>query len=173
MTDDTDPAFESLFRSHYGRVLALLMRLVGGDAQAEELANEVFWKLYNQPLAEPLWSNAGSWLYRTAIHTGIDALRASARRQQYELAASEAQTRQRSAPGPLDEVLRAEERDRVRGVLSGMKPAHAQILLMRASGFSYKEIAKAAEVSVNGVGTLLNRAEAEFKKRYLKISAGR
>lgn len=173
MTDDTDPAFESLFSSHYGRVLGILTRLVGGGAQAEELTNEVFWKLYNQPPAAPLWSNIGAWLYRTAVHTGIDALRASARRKQYELAAGEAQTGQRSAPGPLDEMLRAEECGRVRRVLSGMKPAQAQILLMRASGFSYKEIAEAAEVSVNGVGTLLSRAEAEFKKRYLKISGGR
>ncbi len=169
MTDHTDPAFESLFSAHYGRVLGILTRLVGGDAQAEELANEVFWKLYNQPRAAPPWSNAGGWLYRTAVHTGIDALRASARRKQYEMAASEAQTQQRSTAGPLDEVLRAEERRRVRTVLGGMKPAQAQILLMRASGFSYKEIAEAAEVQANGVGTLLNRAEAEFKKRYLKI----
>ncbi|MBV8866609.1 MAG: sigma-70 family RNA polymerase sigma factor [Acidobacteriaceae bacterium] len=173
MTDDSDPTFEALFSSHYGRVLGILTRLVGGHAQAEELTSEVFWKLYNQAPAARLWSNINAWLYRTAIHTGIDALRASARRKQYEGAASEAQNQQHSAIGPLDELLRAEERALVREVLSGMKTAQAQILLMRASGLSYKEIAEAAEVSVKGVGTLLNRAEAEFKKRYLKISKRR
>ncbi len=173
MTDHCDPVFESLFHLHYGRVLAILRRLVYGDAQAEELTNEVFWKLYNQPAAAPVWSDAGAWLYRTAIHAGIDALRASARRKQYEAAAGQAQTQRQPSPGPLDEVLRAEECNRVRGVLSKMKPAQAQLLLMRASGFSYKEIAEVAQVSVNGVGTLLNRAEAEFKKRYLKVSGGK
>ena len=67
-------------------------------------------------------------------------------------------------------MLRQEDRESVRRVLSGMKPAQAQILLMRAGGSSYKELADALNVAVGGIGTLLNRAESEFRKRYLKLT---
>ncbi|MGH9640597.1 MAG: sigma factor-like helix-turn-helix DNA-binding protein, partial [Bryobacteraceae bacterium] len=97
-----------------------------------------------------------------------DALRAAARRRRYE---AEAGTHLASADGsPLDSVLRAEQSRQIRALLGAMKPAQAQILLMRADGSSYKELAEALQVAVSGVGTLLNRAEAEFRKRYLKLT---
>jgi RNA polymerase sigma-70 factor, ECF subfamily len=167
---EIDSEFETIFTTHYERVLAVLLRLLGERAQAEEVANEVFWKLYNQPVEAQVSNNVGGWLYRTATHAGIDALRAEIRRKRYERAASaHSQAAQPASSGPLDEVLRAENCKRVRTALSEMKPAQAQILLMRAIGFSYKEVAEALEVSVSGVGTLLNRAEAEFRKRYMKL----
>jgi RNA polymerase sigma-70 factor, ECF subfamily len=167
---EIDSEFETIFTTHYERVLAVLLRLLGERAQAEEVANEVFWKLYNQPLGAQLSNNVGGWLYRTATHAGIDTLRAEARRKRYERAASvHSQAAQPASSGPLHEVLRAEDCKRVRTTLSEMKPVQAQILVMRAIGLSYKEVAQALEVSVAGVGTLLNRAEAEFRKRYMKL----
>ena len=167
---EIDSEFETIFTTHYERVLGVLLRLLGERAHAEEVANEVFWKLCNQPIEAQLGNNVGAWLYRTATHAGIDALRAEARRKRYERAASvHSQAADPAISGPLQEVLRAEDCKKVRTALGGMKPAQAQILLMRAIGFSYKEVAEALEVSVSGVGTLLNRAEAEFRKRYMKL----
>jgi RNA polymerase sigma-70 factor (ECF subfamily) len=167
--DKTVPGFEKIFMAHYRRVYDLLVRLIGSHSQAEELANEVFWKLYNQPPRAQLWSNPEGWLYRTATNAGIDALRAVSRRKQYEQAAVHAQIRERNTGGPLEEVLRGEDARRVREVLKGMKPAQAQLLLQRANGSSYRQIAETLEVAVSGVGTLITRAEAEFRKRYLKV----
>lgn len=167
-----DGEFEAIFLEHYDGVLRVLMRLVGPE-QAEELANEVFFRLSRQPLRWLVTNNVAGWLYRAATHAGIDALRSSAHRKHYEQAAArENDPRHGGEAGPLKQVLRDEDRRKVQRVLSAMKPAQAQILLMRASGASYKEIAGALEIAVGGVGTLLNRAEAEFRKRYLKISGG-
>ncbi|MDQ2776858.1 MAG: sigma-70 family RNA polymerase sigma factor [Acidobacteriota bacterium] len=165
---DADPDFEAVFLDHYARVLGLLTRLVGERSQAEELVNEVFWKLSRQP-GTLLTDNVGGWLYRTATHAGLDALRSSARRRRYEESAARRSENSESG-GPLDDVLRQEDRGRVQVVLISMKPAQAQILLMRASGASYKELANALGVAAGGIGTLLNRAEAEFRKRYIQIT---
>ncbi len=165
---NTEPGFEAIFLDHYARVLGILTRLVGDRSHAEELANEVFWKLSRQPSKTLFADNIGGWLYRTATHVGIDALRSSSRRKQYETAAVRCEQSERS--GPLDDVLRRENRGRVQTILSSMKPAQAQILLMRAGGASYKELAAALGVAAGGVGTLLNRAESEFRKRYVKIT---
>ena len=50
-----------------------------------------------------------------------------------------------------------------------MKRQRAELLMLRASGASYRELAEILNVSVTGIGTLLNRAEAEFRKRYLAL----
>jgi RNA polymerase sigma-70 factor, ECF subfamily len=168
---DSEPDFEAVFLDHYPRVLGLLTRLVGERGQAEELANEVFWKLSRQP-RELLADNVGGWLYRTATHTGLDALRSSARRRRYEERAA-LQSENSESSGPLDDVLRQEDRGRVQAILISMKPAQAQILLMRASGSSYKELANALGVAAGGIGTLLNRAEAEFRKRYIQTTGNK
>jgi len=76
---------------------------------------------------------------------------------------------ERVTAGPLDELLREEKRQRVRAVLVLIKPAQAQLLVLRASGLSYKELAETLDVKVSGIGTMLNRAEAEFRNRYLAL----
>ena len=162
---EAEAEFEAVFLEHYGRVLRILVRLTGNRAQAEELANEVFWRLSRKGSSWLVSSNVGGWLYRAAMHAGIDALRASAKRSRYEQKASR-ETEARG--GALDELLREEQRRTVRRALASMKPARGQMLLLRADGASYQEIAEALEVAPGSVGTLLNRAEDEFRKRYLR-----
>ena len=171
LDSQSDREFETIFAAHYERVVCVVARLVGDRVRAEDIANEVFWKLYQQPRSSALWGNVGAWLLKAAVHAGIDALRASGRRKRYENAASlEAQDQSAGHAGPLDDLVRAQECERVRRVLSGMKPAQAQLLLMRAGGATYKDLADALNVAASGVGTLLNRAEKEFRNRYLKIA---
>jgi RNA polymerase sigma-70 factor (ECF subfamily) len=162
--------FEAVFLQHYTPVLRLLIRFVGSRAQAEDLANEVFWKLSRQSEDWMQTNNVGGWLYRTATRAGIDALRATTHRRRYEFAATwHSFHREPGGAGPLESVLREEDRQSVRLVLSKLKPAQAQLLLLRADGLSYKELAEALDVAVTGIGTLLTRAETEFRKHYAKL----
>lgn len=167
----TESDFEQIFQQHYARIVAILFRLVGDRAQAEELAGDVFWKIYHQPQLSVKMAerehNIGGWLYRAATRVGIDALRASARRKRYEQAAGQAAFAAGTAEAdPLTDVLRDEKRRRVQSVLAAMKPAQAQLLLLRQSGFSYQELGEILGVKTNSIGTLLARAEAEFEKRF-------
>jgi DNA-directed RNA polymerase specialized sigma24 family protein len=57
----------------------------------------------------------------------------------------------------------------VRAALALIKPGQAQLLALRASGLSYKELAEALEVKMSGIGTMLNRAEEEFRNSYLSL----
>ncbi len=142
---------------------------MGDRGRAEELANDVFLKLYRYPLPPRPDGNLGGWLYRTATNLGIDALRAVARRQHYEQAAGHHALQTGGAPNPLDEVLREERRSRVRTVLAALKPTQAQILILRSSGFSYNDLAESLGVQRGSVGTMLARAEMEFQRRYLEM----
>jgi RNA polymerase sigma factor (sigma-70 family) len=163
--DEAD--FRVVFLQHYTRIVGILVRLLGDLSPAEEVANDAFWRLYRQPSLQ-IDGNVGGWLYRTATNLGIDALRAAGRRRQREEAAGKL-VHQGTTTGPLDDVLREEKCRRVRAVLAAIKPAQAQLLILRASELSYKELAEALDVKMSGIGTMLNRAEEEFRNRYLAL----
>ncbi len=161
-----DAEFEQIFRQHYARIAGILRKILGDAGQAEELADEVFWKLYRQP--PPEQDRLGGWLYRSAVRAGIDALRARSRRQQYEAAS----VREASVhpTDPESELLREEQLRRVQAALAELKPAQAQLLLLRHAGYSYRELAELLGMPVSSIGTLLNRAEAAFERAYHRHS---
>jgi RNA polymerase sigma factor (sigma-70 family) len=161
--------FESLFLAHYSSIVSLLRRTVGDSGQAEELASETFLRFYHQTPAPRADGNAPGWLYRTAMNLGIDALRAAARRNRFERDAAREDTRKpKAAEDGFDRTLRCERQHRVRSVLADLKPAQAQLLLLRASGHSYKDLASTLSFEPGSIGTLLARASTEFEQRYLE-----
>jgi RNA polymerase sigma factor (sigma-70 family) len=151
---------DTLFRAHYRRICRVIYRVVGDADTAEELAAEAFWKLHqNRPSR---LTNAEAWLCRTGVRLALDSLRKRKRRQHYE-SASPAPA---ASPDPEQGFARAREQARVRDVLAEMKPAQASLLLLRAEGLSYAELAAALGVSATSIGTLIARAEARFKQAY-------
>jgi DNA-directed RNA polymerase specialized sigma24 family protein len=65
---------ESLFRAHYARVARIIERVLRDRGRSEELAVEVFLKLWRNQKAQH--ENVEAWLYRVAVRTGIDKLAA-------------------------------------------------------------------------------------------------
>ena len=161
---EREAEFEAAFSEHYTRVYSVLFRLLGDRAQAEDLTVEAFWRLWER--APQHRENLGGWLYRVAMRLGYNALRAARRREGYELQAGREALEQNTSPEPSRMVEQQQERTQVRAVLGAMKDRDAQLLILRHSGFSYREIADALGVAPGSVGTLLARAEAEFEKRY-------
>jgi RNA polymerase sigma factor (sigma-70 family) len=162
-------SFEQLFLTTYPCLVGLLRRMLGDSGRAEELANEAFLKLHSTVLPPSIRANVSGWLYRTAMNMGIDDLRARNRHAKVTREASKAASASSQPEDGLQRVLRAETQQRVRLALSKLKPEWAQILLLRASGYSYKEIASHLDVSDGSVGTLLMRAESGFEKCYLEL----
>jgi RNA polymerase sigma-70 factor, ECF subfamily len=161
--------FEDLFLSTYPRLVYLLRRMLGDSGRAEEIANEAFLKLHTTVLPPATRSNVAGWLYRTAMNLGIDDLRARNRHTQVAHEASNAVSASTQPDDGLQLLLRNETQQRVRLALSKIKPEWAQILLLRANGYSYKEIASHLDIAPASVGTLLIRAEAGFEKCYLQL----
>jgi RNA polymerase sigma-70 factor (ECF subfamily) len=57
-----------------------------------------------------------------------------------------------------------EDRRAVRAALARLAPKPAAVLVLRASGLSYAEVAEALGVGTGQIGTLLRRAEAALRK---------
>jgi RNA polymerase sigma-70 factor, ECF subfamily len=161
-TEET--TFETLFLEHYPRVYDVLFRLVGDRAEAEDLALETFWKLWERAPAQA--DNLGGWLYRVAVRLGYNALRAARRRWRYEENAGRDALTFNAPVDPARAAEQRAERARVRVALSQLPSREAQLLTLRYSGLAYKEIAAALDLAPGSVGALLARAEKEFERVY-------
>jgi RNA polymerase sigma-70 factor (ECF subfamily) len=163
--------FEGLYLAQYPRIVSVLHRVTGDLGQSEELANEVFAGLYRDrgSLLRSSDGDLGGWLFRAAVNLGIDAVRKTTRRRKYEKLAFPPGDEIDSHADPLADALARERQRRVRIALATLKPVQAQILALRASGFSYLELAASLGIGVGSVGTQLARAEAAFEKKFRKL----
>jgi RNA polymerase sigma-70 factor (ECF subfamily) len=165
--DDSRPAsFEILFAEHWARVYRLLCRLVGDPAEAEDLALETFFRLYQRHPHSEKDFNPGGWLHRVATNLGLHSIRSYKRRERYEIAAGKYALEERSDHQPAEIMAQEEEKRLARLVLSRMNERQARLLIMRHSGMAYREIAQELGLSPTSIGPLLLRAEREFEKRY-------
>jgi RNA polymerase sigma-70 factor (ECF subfamily) len=154
--------FETVFHAQYSRIAKVIARVVRDPGRAEELAVEVFWKLWQTPRAHG--PNACGWLYRTATRIGLDELRRQIRREKYERFFGFP----RATLTPEQLHHEGEEHRRVRTVLGALKASQAQLLLLRSDGLNYQEIAQILRMNPASVGTLLSRAQRAFRKEYVK-----
>ena len=159
-------ALELLFREHYARMVGMLARLTGDRAHSEEIASDVFHKLSQRPALLHGADDLTAWIYRVATNAGFDALRTNSRRRKREETAGHAGIHAAAAPDALASLLAEERRVRVRDVLGSLKPRDAQLLLLRANGLAYRELAATLGIEPGSVGTMLARAEADFEKKF-------
>lgn len=165
--------FETVFLRHYGRVHRILRRLLGSDEAAEDAAQEVFLRLYHQEAPPADDTGLSRWLARVATNLGLNILRAD-RRQRNHLQQSAVLDRaeepvREERQDPARVALAQEETAAVRAALDGMSERARSLLILRNSGLAYAEIAEALDIAPGSVGTLLARAERDFRKRYAAL----
>ena len=158
-----EACFEALFQRHYDLVYGVLFRLTGTRAEAEDLAQEVFLRLYQRPMVHG--ENVAGWLYRVALNVGYNALRAHHRRERRERIATTGDDAH-ITPGPEEVVSHREARWMVQRALARIPERSAKLLILRESGFSYREMAEIIGVAAGSIGTLLARAQEAFIQAY-------
>ena len=159
-----DEAFEALFTAEYARVAGIANRVLADPQEAEDVAQEVFIDFHRLHSASAQYAPA--WLHRAAAHAALNRLRGAKRRQRRELAQATEETDRSADPQTILEVN--EDRRLVRQALARLAPRPAAVLVLRASGLSYAEVAQALGVGIGQVGTLLRRAEAALRKEVVR-----
>ena len=154
--------FEAVFHAHYERIARVIVRVVKDPARAEELAVEVFWKLWRTPNAQG--PSTRGWLYRAAVRVGLDELRKQSRREKYERLFGFS----RRVANPEELQAASEQQHQVRTVIAALARREAEMLLLRSDGLSYQDIAQSLELNPSSVGTLLSRAQEAFRKEYTR-----
>lgn len=153
-------AFESFFRAEYAGVVRVAVGVVGDSHTAQDVAQEVFiaaQRRFPDPSRAP---HAAGWVKVAAVHTALNAVRNSRRREDRHLRAGAPV----SQSGPEEIALDRASRQEVRDALGRLPRRSITVLVLRHSGFSYAEVAEAMDVGIGQVGTMLRRAETALRK---------
>ncbi|MCC3375816.1 sigma-70 family RNA polymerase sigma factor [Cohnella sp. REN36] len=153
--------YRQLFYEHYPSVRRKLVALVRDDAAADDLAQEVFLRLYRNPPED--FGAIGAWLHRVLTRIGYDHMEKKARER--ALIAKQGTLIEEGPPPPSGEevLLRRLDQEEVRTWLEELPERDRQALLLRYSGYSYAEIAEELQLRPPLVGTLLHRAAQKFR----------
>lgn len=152
--------FDATFDAQYPDLVRYCHRLTGDRDVAEDMAQESLMRLFDHKVDGPT-HGVRAWLFKTATHLIRDRYRVDKNRRRLLEAHP-------VSPSPRESPERGVERREAREIawtaLATLSTRDREILLMRYSGFSYKEIAEAVDVAATSVGTLLARAERRFSE---------
>ncbi len=151
-------AFRDVFDQLKPKLLRYCTYRCGDPDAAEDVVQEAMVRLWRRNAEEPP-ADPAAWLFTTARHLILDGEKVAGNRQRL-LASNPVHD---AEPEPADRTLeREQERQRVREVLGRMPDRSREILMLRYSGFRYREIAREIGIAPGSVGTLLARAERRF-----------
>jgi len=156
-----EAAFRLLYERNARAMIAFCHRFVRDAARAEELAQDVFVKLYRSADRYRPEARFKTFLYRVATNHCLNevrraefAARAAAGGDEADLDALPS-----GAAGPHDEAVARSLERAVVGLLGSLpEKQRAAFVLCRFEGMSYEEIAETMETSVSAVKSLIHRA---------------
>lgn len=171
-----EAAYNQLIQAYRKRILGTIGRLIGKPEDVEDVAQEVFVRLYFSldQLREPEMFEP--WLHRLTVNAAYDYLRKQRRRtesrmsdlseQQVVKADAVASTNQR-----IEEDRRAEVRELVTSLLSEVSEEDRILLTLKeVEGLSLRELEKVYKVNENALKVRLFRARQRVLKAFGRLS---
>jgi RNA polymerase sigma-70 factor (ECF subfamily) len=158
--------FVELFEAHQPRLLRVLVRLSGEPELAADLIQEAFVRLYRRGA---LPEAPEAWLITVALNQFRNERATRSRR--LRLLGPVADSAVADPPPSLEEASASVATQRkVRAALERLPERDQRLLVLRAEGYRYRDIATALEMNEASVGTLLARARRTFLAAYEEAS---
>jgi len=156
-------AFEILFRRHTPAVVNFLARMVPDHARAEELAQEVFVRIYNARERYEPRAKFTTWMFGIASNLALNELDRAYRKRERALGSEAEALHADPGPGPAEQLEAKRTVRQIEQALQTLPDRQRAALLLRTEeNLSYEEIAAALDVSVSGVKSLLHRAREKL-----------
>jgi RNA polymerase sigma-70 factor (ECF subfamily) len=159
-------AFERFVEKYERPVFSTIYRYVGDRVAAEDVAQEVFMKVWRRAKSFKGRSSFSTWLYRVVVNQCLNFRRKRARSRNVPLDENIV------ADGPaLDERLDEESRAAaVRAAVDELPPRQRMALILtKFEGRSYREVAEIIGTSTSSVESLLFRARQSLKEKLLPV----
>jgi RNA polymerase sigma-70 factor (ECF subfamily) len=169
-----DTGFSFLIEKYRKPIINFMYRMVHNQAVAEELAQEVFLRVYRSRLTYRAEAKFTTWLYRIATNLGVN----HARDTKYERSAQTVYLDQPDAetgttpdvaddrPLAEDELVKDERMRAIRKhVMALPERQRTAVLMHKYQGLDYKEIGAVLKLSESATKSLLFRAYQTLRER--------
>jgi RNA polymerase sigma-70 factor, ECF subfamily len=159
--------FEGIHKEFRPRIVRYLGRLVG-EADAEDLAQEVFIKVHGSLSGFRGESSLSTWIYRIATNTALDRLKSPACRREITADTDELEEGRTCVSGadvPVDQQIAREQMSAcVRGIMDRLSPDHKAVIVLSELGeLTDREVADVLGVTPGAAKARLHRARARLK----------
>jgi len=171
--DDDAAAFEELVARYQDRLIMILAHLVGVRHQAEDLAQDVFLRVYRARKRYEPGAKFSTWLFTIANNVASNALRSRSRRKEVHVNARpdestamplEQMAAESSGLMPARQLDRVERAEIVRKAIETLNERQRMALLLsKFEGMSYAEIAETMDLSTKAIKSLLSRARVNLR----------
>ena len=172
--DGNAGAFEELVNRYQSRLIGVMEHLVHGLDQAEDLAQEVFMRVYRARETYAPNAKFSTWLFTIANNVASNALRKHSKRKEIHLNPSgsgqmpaqtlENMVKEASGLMPARQLDKNELSDIVRMAIQSLNPRQRMALLLsKFEGMSYNDIAETMGLTVQAVKSLLSRARCNLR----------
>jgi len=165
-------AFNEIVVAYRKRILGTITRLIARQEDVEDVAQEVFLRLFfsldqlrTAEVFEP-------WLYRLTVNAAYDYLRKQRRRQEFRMSdLSEQQVMmadaQAGGKAEQDEQYQKKIRESVDSLLGAVSEQDRMLLILKeVEGLSLKELEKIYKVNENALKVRLFRARQRVLKAF-------
>lgn len=151
--------FEQLFREHYRLLYRTAYSLLDNPADAEDVLQTVFLRLFRNGLSPDLNRNPKGYLYRAVVNLCLDTIRARKRREAADAKLPEWRFEEADSPA-IEESHR-----RLAEALAELDPEAAQILLLKyVHNYKDADIARVLGTSRGAIAMRLLRSRSRLKK---------
>jgi len=171
-----EAAFAELVEAYQDRVIGIFAHMLQDQQAAEDLAQDVFLRIYRARERYQPTARFATWLFRIANNLASNRLRSLATRREVNLKGSDSGPLgarpeeqlflEKSGLMPTRQLDRQEMQQLVRSALETLNERQKMALLLnKFEHMSYADIAAAMDLSVQAVKSLLTRARESLKSR--------
>ncbi len=159
--DGDASAYEILVRQHYGNVYGLACRMLHDHSEAEDISQDVFLKIWNNPGAwNPEGARFSTWLYRVTANACIDRMR-----KKVPLPTEHIPDTPDPTAGPDSRLFEDQVSVKVDAAIANL-PERQRLALISTyyQGLTNKEASVVLGVTVDALESLLARARRKLKQ---------
>lgn len=170
---DEPGAFETLVERYQHRLVGVMVHLIGNPDEAEDLAQEVFLRVYRARHKYRPRSKFSTWLFTIANNLALNHLRAKQRRPAVSLHPKdfgggnhrpEEQLLPDPGTGPQQRLQKNELAERIRQALDNLNERQRMaVVLNKFEDMGYAEIAEVMGLTTKAVKSLLSRARLNLR----------
>jgi len=171
VTNPRTARLEALFRQHHPPLCRYVYHIVGNVDDALEIAQESFLRLWTARGTLDITEVEPAYLFKLARNLAIDSLRKDHVRGRYAAHAARSHNLLILPLTPEAQFLERERHGLAAQALRQLGAKQRELLALRATGFSYDQIADIACVSRGSVGQLITRALRKCRAAYEELAA--
>ena len=165
--DGDDSAFNQIMSKYKGMVIGITYRYFNNIYRAEDIAQEVFLRIYLSKKKYKPKSKLSTWIFRITANLCLNSIR-SEKHEITNLDTIDSNTTAIIEPDVIENLEKEELNKEVSRALSTLPERQRMaVILSKYDGLSYQEISEILDCSISAVDSILQRAKQTLKKQLL------